>query len=54
MCLKEKQEYRADDDELIEVLSAISVASKRLAKKLMQTRKGGQPYGTSEKSCRYC
>lgn len=34
MCLKEKQEYRADDDELIEVLSAISVASKRLAKKI--------------------
>lgn len=53
MYRKSKPERHAEDEELLEVQSAISVVSKRLARKLMQIRKGGQPYGTSEKSCRY-
>lgn len=36
-------------EELIEVLSAISIITKDLTRKLIQTKKGGNPYGTDEK-----
>ena len=35
--------------ELIEELSAISIITKDLTRKLIQTKKGGNPYGTDEK-----
>lgn len=45
--------------EEIQLLNAISRVSARLARNLKllsisQAEEGGQPYGTSEKSCRYC
>lgn len=36
-------------EELIEVLSAISIITKDLTRKLIQTKKGGNPCGTDEK-----
>lgn len=47
-------------NEEIFLLRSISHVSKRLAMRLdalaepCQSKEGGKPYGTSEKSCRYC
>ena len=40
-------------EELIEVLSAISIITKDLTRKLIQTKKGGNPYGWKRCSARH-